>query len=107
MTMMVPGPAQAAPSTRVTAKVDWPQFALDPGKSADNVAESAVNLGNVGRLKQLFKTALPDAPDGSPVLLSDVTTPKGVTDVVYLQGEHGHLMAFDAHSGAAVWSDDF
>jgi outer membrane protein assembly factor BamB len=100
----LPQGAQAAPEL---AKVDWPQFAFDAGKSADNTAESTINLGNVSKLKQLFKVSLPDAPDGSPVLLSDVTTPKGVTDVVYVQGEHGHLIAMDARTGATLWSDNF
>src|SRR5438034_6070804 len=97
--------AHAAP--KPVTKYDWPQFALDPGKSANDTAESTVNLGNVKNLKQLFKVALPDAPDGSPVYLHDVTTPKGVRDVVYVQGEHGHLIALDGHTGATIWSDNF
>lgn len=99
------GVAPAAPKPAVP--VDWPQFAFDPGKSADNAAETTINAGNVGKLKQLFKVSLPDAPDGSPVLLTGVSTAKGVTDVVYVQGEHGHLLAYDAHTGAALWADNF
>jgi hypothetical protein len=30
-----------------------------------------------------------------------------VHDVVYLQGEHGHLIAEDARTGATIWSDNF
>src|SRR5256886_12384632 len=104
LTFVAPS-AQAAP--KPVTKYDWPQFALDPGKSANDTAESTVNLGNVKNLKQLFKVALPDAPDGSPVFLHDVTTPKGVKDLVYVQGEHGHLIAMDGRTGATVWSDSF
>src|SRR6266516_110326 len=99
--------AAPEPAPKPAAKYDWPQFALDAGKSANDTAESTVTLANVKNLKQLFKVALPDAPDGSPVYLHDVTTPMGVKDVVYVQGEHGHLMAFDGHSGAKIWSDSF
>jgi len=102
---LAPQGAQAAP--RPAAKYDWPQFAFDAGKSANDTAEATVNLGNVSGLKQLFKVSLPDAPDGSAVFLSDVTTPKGVKDVVYLQGEHGHLIASDARTGATIWSHSF
>jgi glucose dehydrogenase len=97
-----PQSAHSAP-----AKYDWLQFAFDPGKSANDTAESTVNVGNVKNLKQLFKVPLPDAPDGAPVYLHDVTTPKGVKDVVYVQGEHGHLIALDGHTGATIWSDSF
>src|SRR5579859_132878 len=79
---LVPQSAHAAPAP---AKYDWPQFAYDPGKSANDTAESTVNATNVKNLKQLFKVTLPDAPDGSPVYLHDVTTSNGVKDVVYVQ----------------------
>jgi hypothetical protein len=102
---LAPESAHAAP--KPATRYDWPQFAFDAGKSANDTAESTVNLGNVGGLKQLFKVSLPDAPDGSPVYLSDVSTPKGVKDLVYVQGEHGRLIASDAHTGATVWSDNF
>jgi len=77
---LAPQGAQAAP--KAAAKYDWLQFAFDPGKSANDAAEATVNLGNASKLKQLFKVSLPDAPDGSPVYLSDVTTPKGVGDLL-------------------------
>jgi hypothetical protein len=97
----------AAAAKPAAAKYDWLQFGFDSAKSANNTLESTVNAGNVGKLKQLFKVALPDAPDGAPVYLSDVTTPGGVKDLVYVQGEHGHLLALDGHSGATVWSANF
>ena len=101
------GSAQSTAAKAPPPVTDWLQFAFDEQKSADNTVESTVNLSNVGKLKQLFKVPLPDAPDGAPVLLTKVTTKSGVRDLVYLQGEHGHLMAFDAHAGTPVWSDNF
>jgi outer membrane protein assembly factor BamB len=99
---LMPQSAHSAP-----ARYDWPQFAFDPAKSANDTAESTVNTGNVKNLKRLFKVSLPDAPDGAPVYLHDVTTPKGVKDVVYVQGEHGHLIALDGRTGATIWSRNF
>jgi hypothetical protein len=99
------GPTAAAPSP--VAKYDWLQFGFDAAKSANNTAETTVNLSNVGKLKQLFKVALPDNADGAPVYLSDVATPGGVKDVVYVQGMHGYLVALDAHTGATVWSKNY
>ena len=106
---LVPQMSQAAVPTapKAAASYDWPQFAFDAAKSANNTLETTVNLGNVNGLKQLFKVSLPDAPDGAPVLLSGVSTRTGVRDLVYVQGEHGHLIAMDAHTGATVWSDNF
>jgi len=100
---------QDAPAAAAPAKVDWPQFALTPDKTANNTAETTINLGNVNKLALLFSTALPaaDNPDGAPVELSNVTTPSGVRDLVYVQGEHGHLTAFDGNTGAIVWTDIF
>jgi outer membrane protein assembly factor BamB len=102
--VLTPQSAHAAPAP---TKYDWLQFAFDPGKSANDTAETTVTLANVKNLKRLFKVSLPDAPDGAPVYLHGVTTPKGVKDVVYVQGEHGHLIAKDAHTGATVWSRNF
>jgi hypothetical protein len=93
------GTRAAAPA----AKVDWLQFGFSPDKRANNPAETTLNPGNVGQLRSLFNVSLPDAPDGAPVVLTDVTTPKGVRDVAYVKGEHGHLWAFDAHTGEQIW----
>jgi outer membrane protein assembly factor BamB len=89
----------AQPAVSANAKYDWLQFAYDQAKSANATLETTVNLGNVKNLKKLFSTQLTDVPDGSPVALTDV----GGKDLVFVQGEHGHLQAFDAHSGTKVW----
>ena len=92
--------------SQVARAYDWLQFEFNPEKTGDNTSESIVNASNVSGLKLLFDVALPgaDNPDGAPVLLTGVTTPSGVKDLVFVQGEHGHLTAFDAHTGATVWS---
>ena len=93
------------PTARTAApgKVDWLQFAFSPDKRADNPDEHRLTPANVGKLRPLFNVALPDAPDGAPVLLTDVGTRLGSRDVVYVKGEHGHLWALDAHTGQEIW----
>src|SRR5262249_10938717 len=83
-------------------KVDWLQFAFSPDKRAVNPYEKVLTPATVGGLKQLFTVPLSDAPDGAPVLLTDVGTRVGVKDVVYVKGEHGHLWALDAHTGQEI-----
>ncbi|MFC0431942.1 PQQ-binding-like beta-propeller repeat protein [Kutzneria buriramensis] len=97
-------PATAAPRS---ARYDWPQFAFDESKSADNTKETTVGAGNVATLGRLFTTPITDVPDGAPLLLSGVTTATGVRDLVFIQGEHGHLNAYDGHTGTQVWSTSF
>ena len=102
----------AVPTTTATAaphatKYDWTQFGFDEQKSANDTAETTVGLADVTGLKKLFSVPLTDAPDGAPVELSDVPTTSGTRDLVFVQGEHGHVTAFDAHTGTTVWSKDF
>ncbi|HEX4221350.1 MAG TPA: PQQ-binding-like beta-propeller repeat protein, partial [Pseudonocardiaceae bacterium] len=101
---LVTSTAAAAPHA---ARYDWLQFGFDEAKTANDTAETAVDLGNVTGLTKLFSVPLTDAPDGAPVELSNVSTAGGPRDLVFVQGEHGHVTAFDAHSGKQVWSANF
>jgi Cellulose binding domain/Carbohydrate binding module (family 35)/PQQ-like domain len=97
-------PALAATSA---SEYDWPQFGLNEEKSADNTLETTINLSNVAKLTPLFHVPLPSSPDGAPVLLTNVSTPSGVRDLVFVTTELGGLIAMDAHTGAQVWSHSF
>jgi len=100
------GPKSGA-TLAASAKYSWLQFGFGPSKDGNNTRETLINAGNVSQLKPLFKVPLTDAPDGPPVLLADVTTPSGARDLVYVMGERGKLTAFDATTGATVWSKTF
>ena len=89
------------------AKYDWRQFEFSPDKTGNNTLETTINASNVSQLKQLFKVTLSDNPDGAPVLLTGVTTSTGVRDLIYVLGEHSNLTAFDANTGAQVWTRSF
>ncbi|HZP59926.1 MAG TPA: chitobiase/beta-hexosaminidase C-terminal domain-containing protein [Opitutaceae bacterium] len=86
---------------------DWLQFQFSPDKTGNNTLETAINASNVSQLKQLFKVPISDSPDGAPVLLTGVSTPSGVRDLIFVQGYHGTTTAYDAHTGATVWSKTF
>ena len=93
-----------ASATPASAKVDWLQFQFSPDKTGNNTLETTINGSNVSQLKQLFKVTLADNPDGAPVLLTGVTTSSGVRDLIFLLGEHSNLTAFDANTGAQIWT---
>ncbi|HUB66310.1 MAG TPA: PQQ-binding-like beta-propeller repeat protein, partial [Candidatus Methylacidiphilales bacterium] len=86
---------------------NWLQFQFGPDKTGNNTSETTVNASNVSQLQLLFDVALPgsDNPDGAPVYLSNVSTSSGTRNLVFVQGENGHLTAFDANSGAIIWSN--
>jgi hypothetical protein len=91
-------------------KYDWLQFGFSQDKMANldfGKFETTVNASNVGKLALLFEVPIPDAPDGAAVGLSDVATPMGKRDLIFVIGQHGLLTAFDALTGAAAWKVTF
>lgn len=86
------------------AATDWLQFGFDPAHSGVNPGETALTSANVAQLSLLYSVALPVKAEGAPVLLTNVTTPFGSKDVLYLTLRDGTLIALDAASGATLWS---
>ena len=95
--------AALACSTHAAA-ADWLQFGFDPAHSGRNPRETLLDAANVARLRLRYSVALPGTVPGAPVLLSSVTTPVGVRDVLYATQANGALLALDAASGALLWS---
>jgi len=86
------------------AATDWLQFGFDPSHSGVNPAETTLAPANVSQLQLLYSATLPGPVEGAPVLLTQVTTPAGTKDVLYLTADNGTLFALDAATGALVWS---
>ena len=82
---------------------NWLQFNFDSRHSGNNTLEGRLSPANVATLTLLFQVTLPAVADGAPVYLSDVTTPTGVRDLVFVTTRDGRIIARDAHSGAPVW----
>ena len=83
---------------------DWLQFGFDARHSGVNPDETTISAANVAQLKLLYSATLPGKAEGAPVLLTNVTAPSGVKDVLYLTLNTGTLIALDAATGAPLWS---
>ena len=94
------------------APTDWLQFDFDSRHSGNNPLETTINPANVSTLHLVagYPVALgslvagANTQDGAPVLLTGVTTPLGVKDVLYLTTKNGRIMAIDAATGTLVWT---
>jgi len=83
---------------------DWLQFGFDPSHSGVNPAEHTLTHANVAQLGLFYSATLPGKVEGAPVLLTNVTTPLGVKDVLYMTATNGTLIALDAANGTLLWS---
>jgi|GEM_PF-1116240 outer membrane protein assembly factor BamB len=94
----------AAGSQTPTTGVDWLQFGFDSRHSGNNPQETIISVNNVSSLQKLYQITLPSVADGAPVYLSQVNTPGGVQDLLFVTTLDGHLIALNAQTGAVVWS---
>ena len=86
---------------------NWLQWGGGPAHSGQNLGERSITLANVSTLHRLFVASLPVGADGAPAYLSNVSTPSGAHDALFVESELGDLVAFDAHSGAQLWKVTF
>jgi hypothetical protein len=91
-----------------SAKTDWLQFGFDPAHSGHNPFETEISAHGVGlhslaSLHALYHVALPSIVNSTPVLLTDVQTPLGIRDLLFLTTIDGRILARDAADGSAVW----
>lgn len=84
---------------------EWAQFGYDARHSGNNVDERAVGRSNVAGLVALYPApvVLPAAVDSAPVYRSDVVTPHGLKDLLFVLAKTGRLSALDAADGSEVW----
>ncbi len=97
----------AGPDATSTTHYDWRQFGFDSQHSGNDTLETMISASNVVSLTKRFKVTLPGVADGSPAYLSQVTTPGGVQDLLFLSTTAGHIMAVNAHNGALVWMHQY
>jgi hypothetical protein len=84
---------------------DWQQFGYDAAHSGFNTAETTINATNVTQLVSAYANgaSLPASVDSAPVYQSNVVTPNGTKDLLFLLGKNGTLMAIDAATGSVAW----
>src|SRR5260370_25885390 len=83
---------------------NWLQFSFDEEKTGTNPNETILTTANVGNLKQIFTFKASALVDGAPVYLSNVATPSGVRNLLFISEFNGRIDAVDADTGAIVWS---
>lgn len=87
-----------------TSLADWLQFGsgADRGRS---VEAHAISAADVARLTTLWRVALPEASDGTPLYVSDVANPTGGRrDLILVESSMGRLTALDASNGSTAWT---
>lgn len=87
-----------------TSAYDWTQFGGDAQHASNNRLETAIGASTVAGLQSLFRVQLPDIVDSAPLVLTAVQTTTGVRDLLFATTKSRHLVALDAHTGAAVWT---
>jgi outer membrane protein assembly factor BamB len=87
-----------------TNKYNWLQFGGDPEHSGANYSETTINASNVSGLKSVFTLPLNAGTDAAPVFLTGITTTSGVRDLGFVNDKLGGFYAFDAHTGAVIWT---
>ena len=86
------------------AAADWLQFGYDPVHSGNNTAEKGYTTSTGNKLAFPAVT-LANQTDSAPILVSAVSTPSGMKDVLLVNSLNGALTAYNAASGATLWSN--
>jgi mono/diheme cytochrome c family protein len=99
--------ALSAQSPTPAGRSDWLTFGYDRQRTGWNRAERALSPANVGGMRRVWKTVLPNAAH----VLAGLSAPLVVTtagrELVIVGGSDDHLFALDATSGERVWQADF
>jgi hypothetical protein len=106
-TAAVPSVNTYLPLVAKTYTYNWLQFNGDTSHSGSNMLERRISMSNVAQLQMLFQVSLPGIADGAPVYLSNVSTPSGIHNLIFVTTRAGHIAALDAFTGALVWSKQY
>jgi outer membrane protein assembly factor BamB len=96
-----------APTTPASAGYNWLQFNGNPSHNGMNASETVITAANASTLARLFQVTLPAIEDGAPVYLTNIQTPKGLRNLLFLTTKAGHILALDAYTGAEIWSHQY
>jgi outer membrane protein assembly factor BamB len=91
---------------------DWATFGHDPQRSGWAFEETTLNPQNVPGLELQWKAKLKSeayklSALTAPIIASNISTPSGTHDVVYVAGITGTVYALDARTGAELWTHVF
>ncbi len=97
----IPTPPATAASGPLLQR--WPEFGLDPQRSAVSEASTGITAGSLGRLRRT-RVSLPGTVDSAPVYLHGATVAGAAHDVAIVTTTYGRTVALDADRGHILWS---
>lgn len=91
---------------------DWPMFAHDPMRTGWASEETTLTTLNVSHLELKWEVKIENEPRfltalTAPVVATDVETPEGRKNLVYVAGSSNNMHALDAANGTVVWARKF
>jgi outer membrane protein assembly factor BamB len=88
------------------SKVDWPTYGFDNARSGHNPNETLLNTSTIGQLTLKWTAQMQGLIMTQPLLAANVTGAFAdeKVDLVYAGDAAGNFAAFNAASGAAVWT---
>lgn len=95
------------PKTPTPSSYNWLQFNGSSEHTGVNAVETTITPSNVKTLARLYQVTLPAIEDGALVYLSNVSTPKGQRNLLFLTTKAGHILALDAFTGGEIWSHQY
>jgi len=93
-----------------SAQVSVTTFRNDNSRTGQNLNETVLTPANVNSTQfgKLFSYALDGPALASPLYVAGVNMPgQGLHNVVYVATQHDTVYAFDADTGATLWTRDF
>ncbi|HVN71217.1 MAG TPA: hypothetical protein VMU10_04265, partial [Desulfomonilia bacterium] len=89
------------------ASGDWLQFGGNQQHDNNNQEEKIITKDNASTLVPVFQVSLPGVADGCPVYLSNVSTVKGMRNLLFITTKQGHLISLDARTGEQIWVREY
>ncbi len=93
---------------------EWPTWGHDQERSGWNRDETTLTKDNASKLGVVWNTQLPTVPSDivlstltAPVGIADVVTPQGSKNMIFLLGADDTLFGLDAADGKVIWQKIF
>jgi hypothetical protein len=106
----LPAPGHVGPTIRASGEIDNDTYQYDTLRSGWDNAESVLNTSNVasGSFGKLFSVKVDGIPYTQPLIAAGESISGGGTHDLLIAGTNrDRLYAFDANTGAAIWSVNF
>jgi len=84
--------------------VDWPTYGFEPSRSSYNPQEVVLNAQNVTQLRMQWSANLGAAITAQPIVVHNAVVSNVPTELVYIGAANGVFAAFNAATGAQIWS---